>query len=326
MNEMKVFGGGVLSLLLLLTLSLSGCSDDTAPVDPGGEPVESIELVGVTVFADAVARATATPDRDNAAVVLVEKARLGPVPTSQTGGRDLATAVVGTETTMSYDINGDGTEDSVYVFVTSVDEITFIAWQDGGLCNLGWIASNVAYHLLGACNLPEVIACTSPVGVDVHACNVCRDGGACEACTVVGTSISCPDEAPDPTPDVSPLCDPPCVGGAMCVDGECVGGVDPEPDAEVEPEPDAQPDPDPEPPVSSGECSGACLEQSGAVCCTTCGCQGEILCEPVCGSGFLWDCEIGCCFDYDTFECECSGGAVWNAEKNCCEDDGVCQD
>lgn len=53
----------------------------------------------------------------------------------------------------------------------------------------------------------------------------------------------------------------------------------------------------------AGPCEASCMEQSGAVCCTACGCQGEVQCQPVCDSATPWDCEIGCCFDYDLLEC-----------------------
>jgi hypothetical protein len=48
---------------------------------------------------------------------------------------------------------------------------------------------------------------------------------------------------------------------------------------------------------STGECDDACT-----TCCTTCGCAAED-CTPVCPAETPWDCEIGCCFNYDTLEC-----------------------
>ena len=48
---------------------------------------------------------------------------------------------------------------------------------------------------------------------------------------------------------------------------------------------------------ATGECEGACLEQSGAVCCKACGeCNSvAVKCLPVCG-GKQWDCELQQCF------------------------------
>ena len=54
----------------------------------------------------------------------------------------------------------------------------------------------------------------------------------------------------------------------------------------------------------SGQCDPTCMESSGAVCCTTCGCAPSD-CRPTCGrSGYSWDCEVECCFNYDILECD----------------------
>src|SRR5688500_16278866 len=50
-------------------------------------------------------------------------------------------------------------------------------------------------------------------------------------------------------------------------------------------------------------CDSLCLSMPGAMCCTTCGCSAEVRCTPICPDGYTWDCEIGCCFDYDTLTC-----------------------
>lgn len=55
--------------------------------------------------------------------------------------------------------------------------------------------------------------------------------------------------------------------------------------------------------VDEGPCDGTCMAQAGAVCCTMCGCQGAVTCMPVCTSPAKWDCEVGCCFDYDKLMC-----------------------
>ncbi len=57
-------------------------------------------------------------------------------------------------------------------------------------------------------------------------------------------------------------------------------------------------------PANTSECSDSCMAQSGAGCCTGCGCDFEVQCTPECGSGFQWDCEIGCCYDYEAHVCE----------------------
>jgi hypothetical protein len=53
----------------------------------------------------------------------------------------------------------------------------------------------------------------------------------------------------------------------------------------------------------AGQCDVACMSQADAVCCTTCGCTMPVSCKPVCGSGTMWDCEIGCCYDYVAHTC-----------------------
>ena len=53
----------------------------------------------------------------------------------------------------------------------------------------------------------------------------------------------------------------------------------------------------------SGACDATCMAQAGAVCCTDCGCQGAVKCQPQCAAATPWDCEIGCCFDYDALMC-----------------------
>jgi len=56
---------------------------------------------------------------------------------------------------------------------------------------------------------------------------------------------------------------------------------------------------------STGNCDATCMAQSGAVCCEDCGCGGAtVRCTPVCESPFQWDCEMACCFNYTTFQCQ----------------------
>jgi hypothetical protein len=51
-------------------------------------------------------------------------------------------------------------------------------------------------------------------------------------------------------------------------------------------------------------CEPACMAMPGAVCCQDCACGGAtVRCTPRCPTPYRWDCEIMCCFDYDTFEC-----------------------
>ncbi|MEO5727827.1 MAG: hypothetical protein ABI134_20825 [Byssovorax sp.] len=55
--------------------------------------------------------------------------------------------------------------------------------------------------------------------------------------------------------------------------------------------------------VAAPACADECMSQADAVCCTTCGCSAPVKCAPTCGSGTMWDCEVGCCFDYVALKC-----------------------
>lgn len=58
----------------------------------------------------------------------------------------------------------------------------------------------------------------------------------------------------------------------------------------------------PGPDAALGQCDPTCMAQAGAVCCRECGCTGTVRCYPECGD-FTWDCEMGCCYDYQTHQC-----------------------
>lgn len=53
----------------------------------------------------------------------------------------------------------------------------------------------------------------------------------------------------------------------------------------------------------AGPCDETCMAQAGAECCTACGCQAPVSCAPVCVAPAIWDCEVGCCFDYELLTC-----------------------
>ena len=55
--------------------------------------------------------------------------------------------------------------------------------------------------------------------------------------------------------------------------------------------------------VATPACPDECMSQADAVCCTTCGCSAPVKFAPQCGSGTMWDCEVGCCFDYVALKC-----------------------
>ncbi len=93
------------------------------------------------------------------------------------------------------------------------------------------------------------------------------------------------------------------------------GASDAGPPFDAGPDYDAGPRPDSGPARDSGGamvdagvgtgvmCSNTCLATPGAVCCTMCGCSAEVRCTPVCPDGYVWDCELTCCFDRTAFHC-----------------------
>lgn len=66
------------------------------------------------------------------------------------------------------------------------------------------------------------------------------------------------------------------------------------------PEPEGEPEGGPD---TFGQCSDSCLSASDQPCCLTCGGCAADACVPICPSGTDWDCELSCCFDYETTTC-----------------------
>ncbi len=54
---------------------------------------------------------------------------------------------------------------------------------------------------------------------------------------------------------------------------------------------------------ATGACQAACMAQPGAQCCSACGCEAKIACQPTCAPGSHWDCEVKCCFDNAKLAC-----------------------
>jgi len=54
-----------------------------------------------------------------------------------------------------------------------------------------------------------------------------------------------------------------------------------------------------------GQCDPVCMAMTGAVCCQACGAcnTATVMCDPNCGDGLVWDCELLCCFDLGTTSC-----------------------
>jgi hypothetical protein len=249
---------------LLLSLWAVGCGEDAKPAPTAPLPPADGALVGADALTQALAAAPA--DRGNAAVKILERARIGAVPADAIGGRMLDQAVVGLEGSYSFDIDGDGANDELYVFTPNLEPVDFLAWSQGDQCFLAWREGDAAWLLLSACGGSEAgtIACQG------EQCQRCPATG-CQPCEVANGEVRCASpEAPD----------------------DDMG------------EPEADIDEDIFVPDRPGECNLECVSQRGAFCCKECGCEGEIRCVPECRTGTSWDCEQGCCFNYTTFACE----------------------
>jgi hypothetical protein len=275
-----------------LGLAAWGCSSEKAATTPA--PV--IPPDGLWIGADALQAVTAaapSPDeRDNAAVKVLEKARLAPVPLSSVNNRDLSAAAVGKEGTFSFDVDADGDADEVYAFTPNLEPVTFLAWSTPDLCHLAWTDSAGSWHLQGPCAGTEALVCHD------GSCGRCS-ASACEACEVSGQEIRC--------------------------DAASNNANNGDADAGDVPPSDDVPQEDVFVPDRPGECSIGCLSQADSYCCKACGCEGEVKCVPECATGTAWDCELGCCFDYQARACDCAFGSDWDPGQTCCVDSqGTC--
>lgn len=291
-----------LALTSLLTLAACSTDDDAAAADAGptggsmaqadsGPPPDldkrpSVEAVGEATDT-ALAGIPPTPRDEPVEVVIAEKARIVPPPRDTTGGRDLAAPVAGREGSIRYDIDGDGDEDDVYTFVPDRQDFAFLAWEEDGYCHLAWSHYEVSRYVFSRCVPPagtETFVCTQGENGAPRRCQKC-EGEACEPCDArieegAAVCLALPPGMGLPPPDAGLPAD---------------AGEPDHPDAGHHPPDGGSVDP--------GVCSTECMSQSGATCCTTCGCEAEIRCDPQCDSPYQWDCEIGCCFDYEIFEC-----------------------
>ena len=312
----------------------------------------SLELIGGALSAASDAGG------DNAARNMVERAQL-PALGNASLGFDPSQPIVGTESTLTYDIDGDGQDNEVYAFLT-FEGVPFIAWEAS--CHLAWELDGV-WHAFGDCEGAEVVICQ--LG-EPASCELCSDEG-CLPCEVSGDRIACAEPANNDTNNVTAAdCEAVCEKYDTCgflddsstslsecisicgdgqdlgTEGACIlsedcstilnGGCvssnndNNQTDAGMDTDTDTDTDVDVRPDVDAGElsCDPSCLSQPGAQCCTEASCPAEIACYPVCSSGYQWDVEILCCFDYDTFECDCPSGTEWNPEVYCCMTDGEC--
>ncbi len=272
----------VLAIAVVVALSLLACGEDATTPAPSTPP-DTLVPVADTLSA-ALAAAPGVEERGSAAITPLERAMVGAVPASVLGERDLTQAVVGKEGTFSFDINKDGNAQEIYVFTPDLEAITFLFWSEDAQCQIGWRDGEVSWVLSAPCE-GEASEKSTIVCQDTS-CSKCDTEGTCQTCAVSGSEVRC-EEAVEDEPDM---------------------GSD-----------NADMDEDIFVPDRPGECHLECVSQSGAFCCKECGCQGEIMCQPECRTGYRWDCEVGCCFSYDTFSCDCPEGTSWDAEAYSCQ-------
>jgi len=278
-----------LVMLCLVCVALAGCSDDSkgtvgdnsGAVSNSDLPAPDAALVSALKINAAVSNGLSAEGKENAALPdgLFARARLIDVKADLIGGRDLAPGdgLVGQQATINYDIDEDDSNESIFVFVATLDMNAYLIWEDGDRCYLaweddltdeGWLVTGPCLSGEGADDTRDIVICS--LSDDTQTCQLCdfgdlrdEDDDVCAACTVSGLEARCS-----------------------------------EPVAEPMEEPDAG--------NSNGvatACDSECMAQDGATCCTTCGCEGEVVCTPPCTDGLLWDCEFQCCFDYEVFEC-----------------------
>jgi len=116
----------------------------------------------------------------------------------------------------------------------------------------------------------------------------------------------------------------PCTDGYRCVEGECLPPV-------------AEGEGEGPPPEGPGECNPSCMASTdGATCCKGCGECNDVpaaaRCQPECPDGYSWDCEVVCCFSYETFQCagveigECASACTSRPGAVCCTGCSECDD
>lgn len=294
--------GKHLVLFAISLLALAGCSSDDAAGGSGSS--QPITATGSIVDGASVASAAMTAsesDTEDAVIAPAAKARIGAVPRSASGNRDLSRELAGEEGTLEFDIDSDDELESLQIFIANIDNTVFMNWEDDDLCHLTWSQPATSWYAFSACGGGEDGTIVCQYGEAV-ACTQCF-GDACSECQVRGDDIYCGDsaerlleqeraaEAAD-QPDVGVIDTGDDDGGGESDGGGGTDTVD-LPDTPVE--------------VDAGgdnACDPSCLSETMGVCCTTCGCDAEVVCRPVCGSGYTWDCEIQCCFDYEAQTCD----------------------
>jgi len=226
-------------------------------------------------------------------------AGLGVIPADATPGVNLYQPSAGGATTLRYDIDSDGSDEDVQVFLAS-GGAAYLAWREEGHCRLTFRWNNIGWYFDAVCGEDGALVCRYESAVE---CVLC-DADLCAPCAVDELDlsfVSC-EEIVVPEPDVGLDTAPDIVPGLDTSPGEDVpispdgGSVLPDVPSEDTPADDTG--------TSPGGCEAECMSASEAICCTTCACAPDD-CRPACErSGYTWDCEVQCCFNYDLLECD----------------------
>ena len=297
---------GLFATLLALSM-VASCSTEEDGGGSGGEQQNEIEASGALIDGTGINSASQTagalPETDDAVIAPAAKARIGSLPRSATGNRDLNRELAGEEGDLSFDIDGDGLVEELEVFIANIDDTVFMNWEDEAICHLTWSETGTSWYAFSPCGGDPVNGTIVCVYAASTTCSQCLND-TCSACEISGTEIYCGEAAEQ----LRQRWDEEDAGPDLAIDlNQPDVSEDPAEDVQVDREEDpVDPVDIPTTDVTSGACEPSCMNQSMAECCTSCGCDAEVQCYPICDSGFLWDCEIQCCYSYDL---------------NCCYDD-----
>ena len=271
--------------------------NNSTTVTPTGRALPSTDVDSAAINAGAI------EETDDANVVPATKARIGSVPSSASGGHDLDRELAGELGSLEFDIDADGNLEFLGVFIADIDDTVYMYWEKHSLCHLTFTDASATFYAFSPCESVDGDTIICRYG-STTACQQCGPD-SCEDCEGDdNNAIYCGAAAEayrqsqiEPEPDMS---EPDLISE----DVPHTEDVPPTEDIPVSvdvPEQDI--------PQNEGVCEDSCMSQSGAMCCTSCGCDTSVPCYPTCGSGFLWDCELECCFNYD---------------GRCCEGDSMC--
>jgi hypothetical protein len=267
--------------------------EDVAPlVFPDGALIIPSEIESLTEFAQSLEENVMQEARFAPGI----RAEVGDLDSDATGGMDVFIQRLGWETETAHDIDQDGTDEVVGLFIIDFDWSVYLFWQEEitaatetesavSDCFLSWVdILGVTWTVRDQCGGSQAgsIVCNQAGNSGVATCNQCPES-ICRTCYLEENEIYCdPNYQP-----YTPGGDDPDMGSDAPVEelpgwdipGDSTGGDIPS--------------------GNNGECNSTCLDQPGAVCCFDCTCDAEISCVPECPDADWWDCLMNCCWDVE---------------------------